>query len=206
VAVIHELCWNFDVRLITSLKFLGFAVIMMWTGLFDKIGYFDHIALPMIFFGLLLAAYFAPLAALAVHELPSRRLIRVAQELTLLRTFAGAMGITLLGVVQFRHSLFHQLDLEDHFGGKCFASLDLLSQFSDRLQASRFSANMARSQLASFIRQESSLLALNDAFLRGAFVFFLLAAFVWLARSTITSTTRVEKLRQAEAEELMEQG
>jgi hypothetical protein len=65
---------------------------------------------------------------------------------------------------------------------------------------------MARSQLASFIRQESSLLALNDAFLLGAFVFVLLAAFVWLARSTITSTKRVEKLRQAEAEELMEQG
>jgi hypothetical protein len=33
-----------------------------------------------------------------------------------------------------------------------------------------------------------------------------MATFVWLARSTITSTKRVEKLRQAEAEELMEQG
>ena len=51
------------------------------------------------FFGLLLAAYFAPLAALAVHDLPSRRLIHAAEELTLLRTIAGAMGITLLGVV-----------------------------------------------------------------------------------------------------------
>ena len=61
----------------------------MWIGLFDKIGYFDQIAIADDFFGLLLAAYFAPLAALAVHDLPSRRLIHAAEELTLLRTIAG---------------------------------------------------------------------------------------------------------------------
>ena len=206
VAIIHELCRKFDVRLIVSLNFLGFAVILMWIGIFDKIDYFDQIALPMIFFGLSLAAFFAPLASLAMHDLPPRRLIRAAEELTLLRTVAGAWGITLLAVVQFRRAPFHQLDLADHFGGRRFASLDLLTEFSDRLQASGFSANMARSQLGNFIRQEASLLAMNDAFLLGAFVFVMLAAFVWLARPTIMPTKRVEKLREAEAEEMMEQG
>jgi DHA2 family multidrug resistance protein len=160
----------------------------------------------MTFFGLPLAAFFAPLAALAMHDLPARRLIRAAEELALLRTVAGAMGITLLGVVQFRRTPFHQLDLADHFGGRRFASLDLLSEFSDRLQASGFSANTARSQLGSFIRQEASLLAMDDAFLLGAFVFVVLAVFVWFARSTVLPTKRVEKLREAAAEEMMEQG
>jgi MFS transporter, DHA2 family, multidrug resistance protein len=81
-----------------------------------------------------------------------------------------------------------------------------LSQFSERLQASGFSANMARAQLGSFIRQESSLLAMNDAFLLGAFVFVVLAAFVWLAQSTVIPAKPVERLREAEAEEMMEQG
>jgi MFS transporter, DHA2 family, multidrug resistance protein len=206
VAIIHELCRKYDVRLIACSNFLGFAVILMWIGLFDKIDYFDQIVLPMTFFGFSLAAFFAPLAALAMHHLPARRLIRAAEELALLRTVAGSMGITLLGVVQFRRTPFHQLDLADHFGGRRFASLDLLSEFSDRLQASGFSANMARSQLGSFIRQEASLLALNDAFLLGAFVFVMLAAFVWLGSSTVIPTKRVEKLREAEAEEMMEQG
>jgi DHA2 family multidrug resistance protein len=206
VAIIHELCRKFDVRLIACLNFLGFAAIMMWIGLFDKIDYFDQIVLPMTFFGLSLAAFFTPLAALAMHDLPGRQLIRAAEELTLLRTMAGAMGITLMAVVQFRRAPFHQLDLADHFGGRRFASLDLLSEFSDRLQASGFSANMARSQLGIFIRQEASLLAMNDVFLLGAFVFVMLAAFVWLARSTITPTKPIEKLRDAEAEEMMEQG
>jgi len=123
-----------------------------------------------------------------------------------LRTAAGSFGITLQVVVEFRRTPFHQLDLADHFGGRRFASLDLLSHFSDRLQASGFTANMARSQLASLIRQEASLLALNDAFLLGAFVFVMLAAFVWLARATVRAAKPVERLREAEAEEMMEEG
>jgi hypothetical protein len=47
---------------------------------------------------------------------------------------------------------------------------------------------------------------MNDAFLLGAFVFVALAAFVWLARSAVIPTKRVEKLREAEAELMMEQG
>jgi MFS transporter, DHA2 family, multidrug resistance protein len=52
------------------------------------------------------------------------------------------------------------------------------------------------------IRQQANLLGLNDAFLLGAFVFSLLAAFIWLAHSTVAPTKRVETLR--EAEEMME--
>ncbi len=207
VAIIHELCRKVDVRLIACVNFLVFAVILLWIGLFDKPGYFDQILLPMVFFGFSLAAFFTPLAMLAVHGLPAARLIRAAaEELTLLRTAAGAFGITLLAVVQFRRAPFHQLELADHFGGRRFASLDLLSEFLGRLQGLGFSVDMARSQLGSFINQEASLLAMNDAFLLGAFVFVALAAFVWLAHSTVIPTKRVEKLRVAEALEMMEQG
>jgi DHA2 family multidrug resistance protein len=159
----------------------------------------------MIFFGFSLAAFFTPLATLAMHGLPAARLIRAAEELTLLRTTAGAYGIALQGVVQFRRTPFHQLNLADHFGGRRFASLDLLSQLTDKLQASGFTAAMAQSQLGRFIKQQAALLALNDAFLLGASVFVALAVFVWLAEPTL-APEKLAKLRQAEAEELMEQG
>jgi DHA2 family multidrug resistance protein len=206
VAVIHELCRKFDVRLIACINLLAFAAVFTWIGLFDKEGYFDQIALPMVFFGLSLAAFFTPLSALAIHGLPAARLLRGAEELTLLRTVAGAFGIALQGVVVFRRTPFHQLDLADHFGGRRFASLDLLSQFADKLQASGFSENMARSQMGLLIRQQATLLALNDAFLVGAFAFIALAAFIWLAQSTVAPTKPVESLREAEAEEMMGQG
>jgi MFS transporter, DHA2 family, multidrug resistance protein len=206
VAIIHELCRKVDVRLIACVNFLGFAAIFSWIGLFDKEGYFDQIALPMVFFGFSLAAFFTPLSVLAVHGLPAARLLRGAEELTLLRTVSGAFGIALQGVVVFRRTPFHQLDLADFFGGRRFASLDLFSQLSDKLQAAGFSAEMARKQMGLLIHQESTLLGVNDAFLLGAFIFIALAAFVWLAQSTVAPTKRVERLREAEAEEMMEQG
>ncbi len=205
-SVIHELCRRVDVRLIASLNCLAFAAIFTWIGLFDKQGYFDQIALPMAFFGFSLAAFFTPLSALAIHGLPAERLLLAAEELTLLRTVAGAFGIAIQGVVVFRRTPFHQLALADHFGGRRFASLDLLSQFSDKLQAAGFSADMARSQMGLLIRQQANLLGLNDAFLLGAYAFVVLAAFVWFAQSTVTPTKRIESLREAEAEEMMEQG
>jgi MFS transporter, DHA2 family, multidrug resistance protein len=206
VAIIHELCRGIDVRLIACLTFLAFAAIFTWIGEFDKQGYFDQIAWPMLFFGLSLAAFFTPLSALAVHGLPASKLLRGAEELTLLRTVAGAFGIALQGVVIFRRAPFHQLDLADFFGGRRFASLDLLSQLSDKLQASGFSEDMARKKMGLLIHQESTLLGLNDAFLLGAFIFVFLAGFIWIAQSTVMPTKPVERLAEAEAEEMMEQG
>lgn len=204
VAVVHELSKKVDVRLIASMNFLGFAVIFTWLGLFDKPASFDQIAAPMAFFGFSLAAFFTPLAALAVHGLPAGKLVRAAEELTLLRTTAGAFGIVLQGVVVFRRTPFHQLDLADHLGGRRFASLDLASGLSDKLQAAGLDAKMALAQMGRLIRQESNLLGLNDAFLLAAAAFILLAAVVWLAQPTLTR--RVERLKAAEAEEMMEQG
>ena len=65
---------------------------------------------------------------------------------------------------------------------------------------------MARSQVGIFLKQEAALLALNDVFFVAAFVFVVLAAFVWLARSThIPRLTAAQELKQLKAEELMEQ-
>ena len=133
-------------------------------------------------------------------------IIRAAEELTLLRTVAGAFGITLQAVVQFRRTPLHQLDLSDHLGGRRFASFDPLSQLSLKLHESGLTEAVAQSQLGRLIRQEAALLAMNDAFLLGACVFVGLAVFVWFAKpTTLAPTLRAETLRQAEAEEFAEQ-
>ncbi len=204
-AVVHEICRNVDARLIVFLNFIGLAVTFVWLGHYDKSAYFDDIKTPMFFFGFSLAMFFAPLATLAMTGLAGERLIRAAEELAMLRTVFGAFGITLLGVVLFRRAPFHQLGLADHFGGRRFASLDLLTPFLDRLQAMGMSPGAARSQAAQLIRQQATILALNDAFLLGAGVFICLAGVIWLARPSYAPARRKERLEQLSAEELMEQ-
>ena len=205
-AIVHELCKRVDIRLICFLNFLGFAVTLTWLGLFDKTASFDQIAWPMTFFGFSLAMFFAPLANLAMHGLQGARLMRAAEEFVLLRTVAGGFGIALQGVVLFRRTPYHALDLSDAFGGRRFAELDLMKQLTDKLEPLGFTPAMATSQVGRFLQQEAGLLSLNDVFLLGAVIFVGLAVFVWLARAThLPRLTAAQELKQLTAQELMEQ-
>jgi len=206
VAVAHTLCIGHDARLVACLNLLGLSLTMFWIGIFDDPSYFQEIFWPFLILGFFLATFFAPLGDLALHGLPGRQLLRAAEELALLRTAAGAFGITLQAVVLFRRTPFHQLNLADHFGGRRFASLDLLDQFSAKLQTSGLTAAMTKGRLLALITEKAALLSLNDAFLLSGFVFLGLAALVWLARPThIAYATRAEELRELRAGELTEQ-
>jgi DHA2 family multidrug resistance protein len=204
-AVAHELTRNVDARLIAFLNFTGLAVTFVWLGQYDRSASFDNITTPMFFFGFSLAMFFAPLATLAMTGLAGERLIRAAEELAMLRTAFGAFGITLLGVVFFRRTPFHQLDLADQFGGRRFASLDSLTTFLDRMQAMGLSPDAAQSSAAQLIRQQAAILALDDAFLLGAMTFICLAVIVWFAYPSYASKKSRQALDRLSAEELMEQ-
>jgi MFS transporter, DHA2 family, multidrug resistance protein len=203
-AIMHELNKAVDVRIISLFCFIGLSVTLTWFGLFDKPASFDQISWPVVCYGFFIATFFAPLAALAMHKLSGPKLIRAAEELAMFRNAAGAFGISLMGVVQFRRLPFHQLELADHVGGRRFASLDLLSQVSDKLQTAGLSAAQARKQIGALMREESALLAMNDAFLLGAAVFVALTVLVWLAAPTKISLWRRERLERLRAEELAE--
>jgi len=203
-AMLHELDKTIDVRLLSFIDFVGLAATFTWLGLFDRLAWFDQLSWPMLFFGFFIALFFAPLASLAMHGLSGAKLIRAAEELALLRTVAGSYGISLLAVAQFRRSPFHQLDLADHLGGRRFASLDLLGQTTAELEAAGVPMSAVMRRLALLLREQSALLALNDAFLTGAVVFATLGVLVWFAHPTPIARRRRETVARLRAEELME--
>jgi DHA2 family multidrug resistance protein len=180
-AVMHLLPKELDVRLLACLNLLGFAFTFHWLGLFDEAGSFDQIFWPMLLLGFFLGSFFTPLTRLTLHGLSGNHQIRAAEEAGFMRVVAGSFGITLQGVVLFRRSPFHQLHLADNFGGRRFASLDLLKGFSSRLENFGLDAGMVNAKLLTVIKQYASILALNDAFLLASYLFIGLAGLVWLA-------------------------
>ncbi len=204
VVMLHELNKTVDVRLLSFFDFLGLAATLTWFGFFDRLAWFDQLSWPALFFGFFIAFFFAPLASMAMHGLSGAKLIRAAEELALLRTVAGAYGIALLGVVQFRRAPFHQLNLASHLGGRRFASLDLLSQITAKLEAAGVKPGEVTRALGNLMHQESWLLGMNDAFLLGAVVFVALAVLVWFAQPTLIAFWRRGDQAHLEAEELME--
>jgi len=206
VAIAHKLCEGHDARFVASLNLLGLSAIMFLIGIFDDPSYFEEISWPFLLLGFFLATFFAPLGVLALHGLPARQLLRAAEEFALLRTAAGAFGISLMAVVQFRRLPFHQLELADHFGGRPFASLDLLGQLSSKLETAGLTTDMTKAMLGNLIRDKAALLGMNDSFLLASGIFLVLAALVWLARPTrVVYASRAEELRELRATELTEQ-
>jgi DHA2 family multidrug resistance protein len=207
IAVMHELIKGVDARVFACLNLLGLAFTLNWIGLFDDPGSFDQIVWPMLLLGFFLGSFFTPLTAIALHGLSPGQMTRAAEEAAALRIAAGAFGITLQGVMLFRRSPFHQLHLADQFGGRRFPSVEVLRPLSSRLEAAGLDPGMVQGNLFAIIKQQSAILALNDAFLMAGYLFLGLAGLVWLAHPTHRPLhpKPATDLKQTRAEELMEQ-
>ncbi|MEE7628018.1 MFS transporter [Methylobacter sp. Wu8] len=204
--LMHKLPQGLDARLLACLNLLGFSATFFWIGLFDDPGSFDRLFWPMLLLGFFLGWFFTPLTKLTLHGLHGDKQIRAAEEAGFLRLAAGAIGITLQGVVLFRRTPFHRLDLADHFGGRQFASIDAIQGFSSRLAAAGLDKSMVNGKLMAVIKQQSTLLALNDAFLLASYLFIGLAGLVWLAYPTYQAPHPTPKQEQADirSEEIIE--
>jgi len=205
--LMHKLPKGIDARMLASLNLLGFAVIFYWMGLFDDPESFDQIFWPMLLLGFFVGSFFPPLTKLTLHGLSGNQQMRAAEEAGFLRIIAGGFGISLQGVVLFRRTPFHQLDLADHFGGRQFASLDVLQGFSSQLGAAGLDKGMINGKLLTVIKQHAGILALNDAFLLASYLFLGLAGLVWLAYPTYQPVhpTLTEEIMDMRAERIMEE-
>ncbi|MDD1624150.1 MAG: DHA2 family efflux MFS transporter permease subunit [Methylococcaceae bacterium] len=203
----HLLPKGLDARLLVSLNLLGFAFTFYWLGLFDDPGSYDQIFWPMLLLGFFLGSFFMPLTKLTLHGLSGQQQIRAAEEAGFIRVVAGALGITLQGVVLFRRTPFHQLDLADHFGGRRFASIDVLQGFSSQMEADGLDKGMVTGKLMDLIKQHAAILAMNDAFLLASYLFIGLAGLVWLAYPTYQPVhpTQTEEIMDMQAEQIMEE-
>ena len=205
--LMHVLPKSLDARLLVCLNLLGFAFTFYWLGLFDDPGSFEQIFWPMVLLGFFLGSFFTPLTRLTLHGLSGEQQMRAAEEAGFLRLVAGAFGITLQGVVLFRRTPFHQLHLADNFGGRRFASINLLEDFSSRLAASGLDKGLVNGKLLNLMKQHATILALNDAFLLASYLFLGLAALVWFAYPTHQPLhpTLIKELGDIRAEQIMEE-
>lgn len=207
VAVMHELCKRTDVRMLASINLLGFAFTLYWIGLYDDPHSFDQIFWPILLEGLFLGSFFTPLTVLTLHRLSGVQVIRAAETANILRISAGAFGITWQEIVHFRRLPFHQLHLSNHFGGRQFASFDVLGGFSAKLEGAGLDSAMVNGKLLALVRQYAGILAMSDAFLLASYMFVGLAALVWLAYPTQLPwyQSQEEELLEMEAEAFMEE-
>jgi DHA2 family multidrug resistance protein len=207
IAVMHILCKYIDARWLICLNSLGFAGTFYWLGLFDDPHSFEELFWPMVVEGIFLGSFFTPLTVLTLHGLTGPLVTRAAEIANLLRVAAGAFGITFQGIVLFRRAHFHQLHLADHFGGRQWISYDPVAELAAKLETAGLNPAEIQAKLALLIKQQASILSLNDAFLVAGYLSIGLSILVWFAHPTHIplSQTPAEELRRMRAEELIEE-
>jgi DHA2 family multidrug resistance protein len=207
IAVMHILCKYIDARWLICLNSLGFAGTFYWLGLFDDPHSFEELFWPMVVEGIFLGSFFTPLTVLTLHGLTGPLVTRAAEIANLLRVAAGAFGITFQGIVLFRRAHFHQLHLADHFGGRQWISYDPVEKLSTKLAEAGLSPSEVQAKLAALIKQQASILSLNDAFLVASYLSIGLAILVWFADPTHVPLPQdsAESLPGMTGEELVEE-
>ncbi|BAW79823.1 transporter [Candidatus Nitrosoglobus terrae] len=184
IAIMHILTKRMDARILACFSFLGLAIAFYWIGFYDDPASFDQIRWPLLFEGIFIGAFFAPPTAIALHGLAATRVASAAEIINVLRFAGGGFGIASQTIVVYRRAPYHQLHLADYFGGRFFPSVDVFDQFSSKLMGIEFNANAIVSQGGRLIRQLSGILAVDDAFILGAYTFLGLAILVWFAYPT----------------------
>lgn len=179
-SLFHLVSRHFDARLLASLNLLGFAAVYFWLSRFDHAADYAQLFWPKVFEGICLGSFFLPLTTLLLHGLPAERQWRAVELAGMLRIAAGAIGITLQGIVFYRRTPFHLSRLAEAQSLSDADSVPVL----DSLAASGFPDQAAQSQWWQIIKLQARLLSINEAFWLAGWAFAGLAAVVWLARPT----------------------
>ncbi len=176
----HYIVKYFDARLLASLNLLGFAFTYFWLSRFEHFDAYQQLFWPKLLEGICLGSFFAPLTTLLLHGVPQERQWRAVELATSLRIMAGAIGISLQGIVFYFRTPFHLTRFaETHtmFDSRLHESIQ-------QLQATGFSESTVLIQFARVGRGQGATMALNDAFWLAGCVFICLSVLVWFAHPT----------------------
>jgi len=202
-SVFHEIVKRVDARLLASFNCLGFAATYFWLSRFDGQDAFAQLFWPKLLEGACLGSFFVPLTALLLHGLPPERQWRAVELASLMRIAAGAIGITLQGIVLYQRAPLHLTRFAETHG--IFDSR--LEQSLEPLLQAGYGESMALAKLAKLAGRNAIIHAMNDAFWVAGCVFVGLSMLVWFAEPTRQSVRRTEKqaLRREEQEILVEE-
>ncbi len=169
---------RFDPRVMTTLAFMLFALVLLMRSNFTTQTDFATIMVPTLLQGAALAFFFIPLTTIALSGIPPDRIAAAAGLSNFVRITAGAIGTSVTTTLwESRAALHHQHMVERLAMGDpaTRASVDALTQAG-------MSAEQAWTQINRLIDQQAYTRAADDIFLGSSFLFLGLIALIWFTQ------------------------
>lgn len=171
-----------DVRWLASLGLFGLSLVYLWIGRFEQPHAFGALLVPKVAEGAAIALALGPLGTLLVRQLPHEQQAHAAEFGFALRLAAGAIGITVAGVVLYRQAAFHQSRFVE-----LLSPLDP-AQLAWRARLAGAGLNQAQIplKLTQIVTQHARLMAIGDAFRWAGWLCAGLGTLLWLPRLAAT--------------------
>jgi DHA2 family multidrug resistance protein len=167
-----------DPRMLTSVAFVGFALVLWMRSNFNTNATVWVILIPTLLQGAAMAFFFIPLQSIVFSGLTPDQLPSASGMSNFVRISAGAFGTSIFTTMWDSRASLHHAQLAEtlHRGN------DAATQALARLGASGLSPEQAQAVLNRLVDQQAFTMAATDLFYLSALLFLALIGFVWLAQ------------------------
>ena len=177
-ALVGKNMHRLDLRVWASFAFGVFAAVSFWNSTFNTEVSFWQIVIPRLLQGIGVAAFFIPLTALTLSDLPHNMLASATGLSNFTRILAGSFGTSLFITQWDRRAGFHHAVLAEHvtpFSPTTETTLGTLNTLN--LPGGADTAMLER-----LVSQQAVMQATNDIFWISGCLFLVLMTLVWAAK------------------------
>jgi DHA2 family multidrug resistance protein len=167
-----------DPRLLTTVAFIGFALVLWMRSNFNTNATVWVILIPTILQGAAMAFFFIPLQAIVFSGLPPEQLPNASGMSNFVRITAGAVGTSIFTTLWENRAALHHAQLAEAINLGNETAMQALA----RLGQSGFAPEQAQAVLNRVIDQQAFTMAATDLFYLSSVLFLALIAMVWFAQ------------------------
>jgi len=168
---------RFDSRLLASISFVFFAIVLWMRSNFTTDADYDAIVLPAIIQGVAVAFMFVPLTTILLSGLGPERIAAASGLSNFFRMTAGAFGTSVTTTLWDSRAQLHHAQLAEQIGSFNGNSVQTMSQ----LQSQGLAPDQSLGLVNRLIDAQAYTLAADEIFYGAAGLFLLLVAYIWLA-------------------------
>ncbi|MCH9608864.1 MAG: Multidrug export protein EmrB [Chlamydiales bacterium] len=167
-----------DLRIICAGAFLTFAIFGWYASLYTTQASFVSLIYPRLIAGIGLGGYFTTITLIALSKLSEKDLPGAASIGSFMRIFSVGMGASLgAAIVQVREKVHY-----DHLLSAVTNENRAIDTIMGALQSQGFSKEGSFEWIATQVKEQSTMLANNDYYILGIYVFIVLAVLILLTR------------------------
>jgi DHA2 family multidrug resistance protein len=180
---------RFDPRILATIAFVIFAIVLWMRGEFNTQANFETIIVPTIIQGAAVACFFIPLTSLTLSGLPPASLPAAAGLTNFVRITAGSFGTSIVTTLWASRASMHHEEL--------IKNLSPYSPVTDltlhQLNATGISLPQQANLMNLIVDQQAYTMAATDLFRGSAILFLVLVALIWLAKPVKPSASEHSK-------------